>query len=66
MDEKPDSPLSLQIDSDGVATVWVEVQDLTSSRPTLYYRRDRCSDGAVGVSFDLTQKPVQLFAVSAS
>jgi hypothetical protein len=66
MEDTPDSPVFLQIDAKGIATVWVEVQDLVSPRPTLFYRQDRCSDGAVAVSFHLTEDVVQCFAVSRS
>jgi hypothetical protein len=50
-EDSPDSPLFLEIDAQGVATVWVELQDLVSESPAIYYRQERCPDGAMPITF---------------
>jgi hypothetical protein len=64
MEITPDSPLFLQIDAQGVATVWIELSDLVSRNPAIYYRPDRCPDDALPVTFQLSPELVAAFAVS--
>jgi hypothetical protein len=63
MEETPDSPLFLQINAAGLAKVWVEVQDLVSPHPTLYYRQDRSPTDSLAVTFELAPDVVKDFAV---
>jgi hypothetical protein len=65
-DHAPDSPLFLQINAQGVATVWIELSDLVSQTPSLYYRPDRCPDGALPFTFQLSPELVAAFVVSAA
>jgi hypothetical protein len=62
-DQTPDSPLFLQIDAQGMATVWVEPAGLVTDNPPLCYRRDRCPEDGFAVSFHLLPATVEYFQV---
>jgi hypothetical protein len=61
-DATPDSPLYLEVDSNGQATVWLEEGSTQQADPVIFYRQDRCVK-PVAFTFNLSNRAVVAFQV---
>jgi hypothetical protein len=61
-DATPDSPLYLEVDSNGQATVWFEEGSTQQADPIIFYRQDRCVK-PVAFTFNLSDRAAATFKV---